>query len=100
MNNNLFYKELSAYQIYIEIIKRFPKLENETGGSMYDIFGEEWELLNKTARNNAERMFIKNIESKRIKGIIYDYMDDEQKYRTNEYGEILFKKIPSDIYRK
>jgi len=90
MSQKLFYSELDAKQIYLEIIKRFPKIAyNVDGLSMIDIFGEEWLLLDKDERAQAEEWFQKVITEKALKGIRYEHVGA---------GEYLYMRIPNDKY--
>jgi len=92
MSKNMFYSELDAEQIYLELIKRFPNIEyGEDQLSMFDLFGEEWGLLNKKARAQAEKWFWTAIYDKVLKGIYYEQVGPE---------EYLYKRIPSDKFQK
>lgn len=91
VNNKVLLYDLTARQIYIEIIKRFPKMECNEENALGDIFGEEWDFLNKNMRKAAAIWFRAGIEMKEIKGIIYDKLED---------GSLLYKRIPNDKYRR
>ena len=92
MGQNLFYNELNARQVYLEIIKRFPEIEyNEEQLTMVDIFGKEWRLLDEDAKEQAEQWFCEVISDKSLKGIIYEM---------NTQKEYFYKRIPSDKFQK
>lgn len=94
-----YWDELTADQIYVEIIKSFACLKDSTGGSMYDIFGEEWELLDRQERKIAEERFRLDIRDRVIRGIIFDHLGGGE-LRENQYGEVVYKRIPDDDYRR
>ncbi len=98
MNTNIYWHELDASQIYVEILKRFPSLKDETGGNMSRVFGKGWGLLNLGEREIAEERFRNGIMNKVIKGIIYDHLG-KGILRTDTDGNVLYKRIPNDIYK-
>lgn len=92
MSTNLYYSELDSDQILYEIVKRFSLIEySDEELSIYDIFGEEWGMLNVKARKRALKWFHDDIEDKLIKGIIYI------KKGARLYS---YKRIPNDVYQK
>lgn len=105
-NTNPYWAELDAEQIYVEMIKRFPRKEydDQNGGSMYFFFGPEWELLNPEAKNQAEEWFVQAILDKVIKGIRFDLETNQDTGRRNkirdEYNDIVYWRIQNDLYRR
>jgi hypothetical protein len=88
----LFYSELNTKQIYLELIKRFPEIEYQQDQlSMFDIFGDEWRLLNKEARAQAEELFRSVISDKFLKGIRYEQVGP---------GEYLYTRINNDEFKQ
>lgn len=86
----LLYSELNAKQIYLELIKRFPAIKyHQDQLSMFDLFGEEWGLLNKDARAQAEEWFRSVISDKFLKGIRYEQVGP---------GEYLYSRIKNDEF--
>jgi hypothetical protein len=66
-------------------------------------FGEKWKLLNKIDRQNAEDRFIDGIRNGITKGIIFDLEripgTREKDLVRDQFGKVLYKRIPSDVYR-
>ena len=98
-NNNEFWDKLSARQIYIEIIKKISAMEYNSTMSMWDLFGDDWDLLDKKSRNAAIGWFRECIRSKEIKGIIYERNRDGSDMK-DKNGDRLYTRIPNDRYQR
>jgi len=92
MSLKIYYDEMKAKTIYLEIIKRLMNIDySDDFFGIEDIFGAEWLLLDKVEREVAEGWLVKVISEKSLKGIIY---------KSPERGEYLYMRIRNDIFYK
>lgn len=98
--------KLNAEQIYVEILKRFPEIDydHQNGGTMYDFFGKEWDLLNSDEKNQAEEWFVQGILKEEIKGIRFGLepnRETEGRHKVRDRnGNIMYWRIRNDVYKR
>lgn len=103
---NLRFNELTKYQIYIELIKRFPEMLSKKKGPISLFFGKEWELLDQDAAEKAEELFCEAIENELITGIKIVEETDEiiyQRFSPLNHEQIfieILKRFPSLEYEE
>ena len=94
----LHYRELSAEQIFYEIIKQIPVMEKDEEGTLYDIFGDCWGGLDRFEKRIAEEKLIQVITKQTLKGLVYLRHENGQLIKDN-HGDVMFKKIDSDNFK-
>ncbi len=92
--SELKYESLNPEQIFLELVKRFSKMRKKEGGTIADVFGEGWELLDEVSRQHAEKKFLKKITNDEIHGIRHN-MNNDGLYHLIRYSadEIFFEII-------
>ena len=100
-NEGLYYLvRYSADEIFFEIIKRFPLLSLGSEVCLRELFGEEWLLLGRKNREEAEERFVNGIRDLDVKGIKYVLNKTNYELFRNENNEILYTRIANDNYSK
>jgi hypothetical protein len=92
-NSKLKYESLNSEQIFMELVKRFPRMRKREGSSIGEVFDDGWEKLNETAKEIAEIKFRKKINAHEIHGIRYDDNNDGLYYLARYSAEII-KRFP------
>ena len=98
-NKEYFYTDLKTSEmIFIELLKRFPRMKPRKGAVIADVFGKGWDKLDEVRKNKAKDKFLKEIGKGTIRGIDYDHdtrtYSLPKKMNSDEiYNEIL-KKFP------
>jgi len=98
-NDGLYYlARFSADEIFFEIVKRFPLLNDDTEFCLRELFGEEWFLLGRKSREVAEERFVSAIRDTDIKGVQFIMNKTNFELFKNEDNEILYTRIGNDTY--
>lgn len=87
------YKDLNPEQIFIELVKRFPQMKKREGSTIAEVFGKGWEVLNQSAKEIAEKKFIKKINGHEIHGIRYNDNNDGLYYLARYSADEIFFEI-------
>ena len=98
-NDGLYFlARYSADEIFFEIIKRFPLFGYGSELCLRDLFGEEWFLLGRKSREEAEERFVNAIRDLDVKGIKYVLNKTNFELFRNGKNEILYTRIANDNY--
>ena len=92
-NFKLKYESLNSEQIFIELVKRFPRMRKREGSSIDEVFVDGWESLNEDAKEIAEIKFRKKINGHEIHGIRYDDNNDGLYYLARYSADEIFFEI-------
>lgn len=88
----------SADEIFFEIIKRFPLIDQGADVCLRELFGEEWFLFGRKSREIAEERFVNGIKDGDIRGIKFVLNKTNFELYKNENNEILYTRIANDTY--
>ena len=91
--SELKYGSLNPEQIFMELVKRFPRMSKREGSTIGGVFGEGWELLEEASKEIAEKKFRKKINDHEIHGIRYDDNNDGLYYLARYSADEIFFEI-------
>jgi hypothetical protein len=93
-----YFARYSADEIFFEIIKRYPLIDQGSEVCLRELFGEEWLLFGRKSREIAEERFVNGITDGDIRGIKVVLNKINFEPFKNENNEILYTRIPNDTY--
>jgi len=98
-SDGLYYlTRYSADEVFFEIIKRYPLIDQGSEVCLRELFGEEWLLFGRKSREIAEERFVNGITDGDIRGIKVVLNKINFEPFKNENNEILYTRIPNDTY--